>query len=167
MGALSFMMRYPELIVKASFLFYPICLGCNRVGLRGSLGTTRPSYLSCMACCNHAALSICRWFLYKKQVPFAAAILRCALTALRLNPATYALSLVIAIIHAVTIVYFRSSRSLAFYRRLSQRARSSAANSTPTILWCMRQGRCVTRIPRMQLFSDRARVCLLLDATSD
>lgn len=103
-GALSFMMRYPELIVKASFLFYPIVWVAVALVFVATGDDTSIVFI-CMAFAI-CALSICRWFLFKKQVPFAAAILRCALTALRLNPATYALSLVIAIIHAVTISIF-------------------------------------------------------------
>lgn len=104
MGALSLMMRYPELIVKISFFFFPFVWVA--IALLFMLTGDDVSIVFISLAAAISFLSLCFWFFYKKHVPFAAANLRCALTALRLNSATYALSWVISIVSFVTMVIF-------------------------------------------------------------
>jgi uncharacterized membrane protein len=103
-GALSLMMRYPELIVKISFFFFPFVWVA--IALLFMLTGDDVSIVFINLAAVISVLSLCYWFFYKKHVPFAAANLRCALTALRLNSSTYALSFVISIVSVVTMVMF-------------------------------------------------------------
>jgi hypothetical protein len=104
MGALSLMMRYPELIVKISFFFFPFVWVAIAFLFMLTGDDVSIAFISLAATISF--LSLCFWFFYKKHVPFAAANLRCALTALRLNSATYALSWVISIVSFATMVVF-------------------------------------------------------------
>ena len=90
MVALTLMMRYSEALVKISFFvaplsFFAIAVILSPFGDDTYLMFTWFAFIFSM-------VSFCCWFFYKKHIPFAAANLRSALTALRMNSATFGLA---------------------------------------------------------------------------
>ena len=90
MSTLFLMMRYSEALVKVSFFFAPLlflCIAFILFPLRDGV-----SNAFAVAALISSMTTLCCWFFYKKHIPFAAANLRSALTALRLNASTFGLA---------------------------------------------------------------------------
>lgn len=105
MGMLSFMMSHAETLVKVSFFFAPVSFAIVAVLFLGA-GTDISMYFALWAVFV-SLLMVCCWFFYKKHIAFAAANLQSALTALRLNAATYGLAFLFSFVSFIsTIVWF-------------------------------------------------------------
>jgi hypothetical protein len=102
MGALSLMMRYSESLVKISFFFAPLSFAA--VALLLLLAGDDTSMIFAIVALFMSVLMVCCWFFYKKHIPFAAANLRSALTALRLNSATYGFAFIFSLVSFVTML---------------------------------------------------------------
>lgn len=93
MATLGFMMRYSETVVKVSFFFAPASFGVVALLFMFSGDETDDvsAYFAGWAVIM-SLFMLCLYSFYKKHIPFAAANLQSALTALRLNAATYGLA---------------------------------------------------------------------------
>jgi len=88
MIALNLMMRHSETLVTISFFVAPAAFAFNAI-LIFVLGDDDASQFFALAAVVVSLMMVCLWFFYKKHIAFAAANLRTALSALRVNTATY------------------------------------------------------------------------------
>mmetsp|Transcript_11583 Transcript_11583/g.17007 ORF Transcript_11583/g.17007 Transcript_11583/m.17007 type:complete len:540 (+) Transcript_11583:101-1720(+) len=102
MVALALMMRYSEALVKVSFFVAP--LSFLAVATIFFIADDGLSTFFAFVAIFISLLMICMWFFYKKHIPFAAANLRTALSALRVNTGTYIFAFLFSIVSFLTMV---------------------------------------------------------------
>lgn len=102
MLTLSLMMRYSESLVKMSFFFAPLIF--IAIFIIRLLAGDAMAVMDAIFALVFSIIIICHWAFYKKHVAFAAANLRSALTALKLNSATFGVAFLFSVISFVALI---------------------------------------------------------------
>jgi len=105
-GALKLMMRYSESVVKFSFFVAPVTFTFSAILLTviGGGNDDDDDLFNIIITITIiiSLIMVCLWVFYKKHVPFAAANLRTALSALRVNSGTYSVAFLFSVVSFLT-----------------------------------------------------------------